>query len=722
LQKTLTEMDCKINIRDFSWSGGGNIVMSVLVLMAYTVMAQSDLPIHYDKKLYNNIATTVDLSKDSLLATAERANTKYSKDFAGYLFQTDFTTHNAGEWKHFSNEYDTWIFKVKIENVAGIALVLSHVKLSEGATLFIYNTLGIKGPYRKNDIAPSGILLMEYLPGDELIIELNIPVGSQMNDLVIKEISFTDNTQILPQFSKPENKRSESCYRCLTGDFWSDIKQSVVRIIAFHDGEALMCTGALINNTAQDAKPYILTAQHCIATQEDADRSIFLFNDEILNCNDGVVLQRSAMSGAVLRSTSYENDFTLLELYEHVPLGSHPYFAGWDITDTEIDHVSCIHHPLGDGKRISLCHQNVEVSSFDEDTKTRSENAFWHVPQWDEGITEGGSSGAPLFNGQQRIIGSLTGGQSSCGYPYHDYFARLSKGWNYFSDEVRQLQHWLDPISSHAKKIDGFDPFPNINVSCDTLLNITSGEGTTVMPYPKGEGFLSGCNSDGIADYAEAFKSEEGNLTGVQFYVGSVNIDAVGGVNIFVMNEKNSLPGDVIAQVYVPYSKLHLYFNYVEFYPYVHVSGNFFIAYSLTCSMDNTFALELAAWRLVASNTAYIKRLDEWHPLTNMSETWKGTSLYIQPILCKPKLKAGVKVEMVLYPNPASAQIIINLPTNEDKILNVQLLTIDGRISNANYHAYANSIVIDVAALMSAPYLLRVSTNKKAYTGRFVKL
>ncbi len=110
-----------------------------------------------------------------------------------------------------------------------------------------------------------------------------------------------------------------------------------------------------------------------------------------------------------MRSSSYENDFTLIELDHHVPFAFHPYFAGWNVTGQEENLVSCIHHPQAGVKRIAIEHEFVESSNYDvEGTVPRAGNAFWKVKQWDIGFTERGSSGAPLFDQQHRVVGTLS--------------------------------------------------------------------------------------------------------------------------------------------------------------------------------------------------------------------------------------------------------------------------------------------------------------------------
>ena len=44
------------------------------------------------------------------------------------------------------------------------------------------------------------------------------------------------------------------------------------------------------------------------------------------------------------------------------------------------------------------------------------------------GVTEGGSSGSPIFNQSKRIVGQLSGGSSTCNSPnYSDLYGKMSE-------------------------------------------------------------------------------------------------------------------------------------------------------------------------------------------------------------------------------------------------------------------------------------------------------
>jgi len=128
--------------------------------------------------------------------------------------------------------------------------------------------------------------------------------------------------------------------------------------------------------------------------------------------------------------------------------------------------VVCIHHPQGDVKKISIDNGPVTAEYqnpipldlhwlYDESLP----QAFWRVIKWETGTTEGGSSGSPLFNQNQLIVGNLTGGQADCSNSVNDYYSKFHMGWDYYSNYSKQLKHWLDPESTGITNLVGFNPY-----------------------------------------------------------------------------------------------------------------------------------------------------------------------------------------------------------------------------------------------------------------------
>jgi len=89
------------------------------------------------------------------------------------------------------------------------------------------------------------------------------------------------------------------------------------------------------------------------------------------------------------------------------------------------------------------------------------ENGFWEV-HWSEtesgyGVTEGGSSGSPIFDKYGYLIGTLTGGQAACNnQTAPDYYGKFSMHWASNGSEMdEQLSFWLDPINTGQMYLDG---------------------------------------------------------------------------------------------------------------------------------------------------------------------------------------------------------------------------------------------------------------------------
>jgi hypothetical protein len=156
----------------------------------------------------------------------------------------------------------------------------------------------------------------------------------------------------------------------------------------------------------------------------------------------------------VLRASNAGSDFALLELNDTPPANFNVQYAGWDRSDAEnaVSAATGIHHPGGDLKKI--CHE--------EDAPYHSTSGgaqVWYIDAWEDGVTEGGSSGSPLFNQDHRIIGQLFGGFAACSGTVNngqaDWYGRFGVSWNGNSANSR-LRDWLDPTNSNTTVLDGY--------------------------------------------------------------------------------------------------------------------------------------------------------------------------------------------------------------------------------------------------------------------------
>lgn len=226
----------------------------------------------------------------------------------------------------------------------------------------------------------------------------------------------------------------------------SNEKRSVAMILTSNN--VRWCSGAMVNNTAEDGKPYFLTARHC----NTSPNSIFMFNYESPDCSniDGPTSQ--TIQGCTVRVNWAPSDVTLVELSSIPPVGYFTYFSGWNASAAAADSVYGIHHPKGDIKKISFDNNAVIGASY-----TIGDTALnhWKILSWEVGTTEGGSSGSPLFNGDAQIVGQLHGGQANCANSVNDYYGKFAYSWNGENTPATALKFWLDPGNTGQTQVSG---------------------------------------------------------------------------------------------------------------------------------------------------------------------------------------------------------------------------------------------------------------------------
>jgi lysyl endopeptidase len=422
----------------------------------------------------------------------------------------NLSPENSGNWQILDNGVQIWQLKIRSKNAYSLSLICENFKLEKDVKLFIFSPdkKHLIGSFTENNNQPNGVFATVPIAGDELIIEINTPEKSNYGSFTISEIVH-DYKNVL----KTGYGASDYCnvnVNCAEGASWQKEKRSVMRILTSGSSSSWLCTGAMINNTAQDGKPYLLTAEHCVSSSIEASRSVFWFNYESPECNTAGNPPYKSISGSNFIAGGINLDFALLELSTAPPANYNVYFAGWNRSITPASKTVCIHHPQGDIKKISLSNVSPFINNYGGSYLA---NSHWNVPQWDKGTTESGSSGSPLFDQNGRIIGDLTGGRASCTYNFDDYYSRFDQSWDYHSDENRQLKKWLDPLKTNPLTLNGYEPeipSPGLDAKIIAILepiNLFCGE-TTITP----EIIIKNKGSVHLTSLTLNYKLESGNI------------------------------------------------------------------------------------------------------------------------------------------------------------------------------------------------------------------
>jgi hypothetical protein len=378
----------------------------------------------------------------------------------GYEWEVSWSPENSGTWQTLEDGSKLWQLGVACPEAVSISFEFSKFKLIDGARMFIWNEdrSAFKGSFTRENNKSYGTFGVGVLHDDFVVIELHVPAGTEdLNKVEIGKVvhgyrSILNHAEEMQEeYNRGPFGDSGNCninVNCPEGDDWQIEKRSVALIVS---GGFAICSGALVNNTAQDGTPYFLTANHCLGG--DVGNWVFYFNHESASCSGSNGPTNQSVSGSVLRASNGGSDVALLELDETPPADYNVQYCGWDNSDVEnVINTVGIHHPSGDVKKIC----------FDNDAPYHTNQggaAVWYIDEWEDGVTEGGSSGSPLFDQNHRIIGQLYGGFAACSGTVNngqaDWYGRFGVSWDGPSASSR-LRDWLDPLNSGATILDGW--------------------------------------------------------------------------------------------------------------------------------------------------------------------------------------------------------------------------------------------------------------------------
>jgi PKD repeat protein len=132
------------------------------------------------------------------------------------------------------------------------------------------------------------------------------------------------------------------------------------------------------------------------------------------------------------------------------------YWNGWNANTSPTTGGVSIHHPAGDIKKISTFSGNTVSTQWGNATGSHW-RVVWTANANGHGVTEGGSSGSPLFDNTGNIIGTLTGGSSYCtALSAPDQYGKMSFHWtNNGMPAIEQLKPWLDPANLNVLVFGG---------------------------------------------------------------------------------------------------------------------------------------------------------------------------------------------------------------------------------------------------------------------------
>lgn len=459
------------------------ITSAFLLLFIVNVSAQRSeggLPVSFDLLIENDYpaifmpSINIDSIKLADEQDAEISGKGIRPSKFGHEFETEIDMLVMGNW---TNVEGGRICRLKITSLEALSLnfIFSNFRLSEGGKLFIYsedrkNVLGAFTAKTSNNHV--NVFATDLIEGSSVVFEYFEPTTSTQAKIVISQVIHGYTSMMSSPFG------DASCHvsaGCPPGDPFCVEKRSVVKIIVGSQSGS----GVLINNTAEDLTPYILTAFHnadanrdgVISTSEKANINtwVFRFNYIDPSCPPIGAATYTSFAGADFRASYFPTDMLLIEMFTTPTPGDGVFYSGWSRVAGGMSPSkgTGLHHPEGAPMRISIDNDPLTFSSGGGPQPSCGfPNNFW-LAHFDVGLVQHGSSGSPIYNEDRLVIGQLWGycynscskGNDECWcvtQPRIGQYGRFDISWfgggNPLNPDDR-LSDWLDPIGTNPSTL-----------------------------------------------------------------------------------------------------------------------------------------------------------------------------------------------------------------------------------------------------------------------------
>lgn len=715
------------------------IVILLLFLFPEMVqgqISQGGLPIQIQKlkSILSDdmiILPSVDNEKLRKANAVDQGQLKLKPFHFAHPFDTNLNLKNSGKW-YSDGEIKVWQLRIRSAGAYSLNVIFGRYNLPENARLFIIGTIGgeIKGAYTSANNSESQVLAVEPLAGDELLIQYEEPAGVAFpGDIEITRVShdFMGIKAYDPRIPLGISGECNVNVNCDVANGDEEVKDAVCRILI--EGTDL-CTATLVNNTSLDGTPYLLTAYHCINTESAANATVFLFNFESPICTSIIGDVSRSLSGSSLKASFDSLDFALVRLVNPVPFVYHPYFAGWNRKNLAPSSSMTIHHPLGDIKKVAKDNDNAVTSRY---SSAYLASGAWRILKWDYGVTESGSSGCPLFDHNNQLVGTLTGGSATCLARTNDYFVKFALEWDYRKEKTKQLKTWLDPINSNVESIDGLSPNSGTKL-CSPVTNFKNNDSYAAIQILNGttkRGYFSGTNVAGFTDFAEQYKfSTSCEVQGISLGIAKVKTNStttLSFINVQVYSGINE-PTTLLYEQKFEINKLMADgMNYLKFLSPVKTTGTFYVTYNIQqLHQGDTLAVYMANRISDNTNSFFLKNNTGWVGYNTQNTGGNGSALLTELVACGIDLSTQIdsfenNIGAFFYPNPLSGNSSLTIRTKEmiDFPANTVVYDLLGKKQNVSVILNApNELMLNFSNQIPGIYFVHVVAGGRTIVGK----
>ncbi len=445
---------------------------------------------------------------------ADKEGQFLGKYLTGVVLEDEFDFFEMASVEVLSNGLTQWELSLAASDAKGLSVYFNDFHIPVGGKLFLetpegaFETIFQEGPVDASENNDHGRWVSGDIPGDVVKVvyrQSSSIVGEARLGIMGVGYYFRGVTR---------GGSSDPCevdVMCPEGDSWQCERDAAVRLTITQNGGIYFCSGAMVNNTDKDCRQLLLTAFHCADAVSTSEWAYFKvrFNFEYLECGGTISVNSHNRTGVIELSNSDDSstqgfsgsDFLIVEVEDPIISTWNAFYAGFNATGVTGHSGVGIHHPAGDRKKISN-YTSPLISTY-----VGAPGSHWRVTwvptETDHGVTEGGSSGSPIFDENHHIVGTLSSGASACsvggagggtGPDQPDYYGKMSYHWNGSNPivELDKLKYFLDPSGSGQQILygsyvgEGDQPCANFGACDETDIagEILESEGWSMSPNP----------------------------------------------------------------------------------------------------------------------------------------------------------------------------------------------------------------------------------------------
>lgn len=388
----------------------------------------------------------------------------------GQNHSTDLTLDNSGIWSTLPSGDRVWQLGIECPGALSVNFEFNTYVVPEGGRVFVYNPMGqVLGSFTAASNPGHTELGVDLMMGDRITIEYIEPAAAVgQGQLRIGQVThgYRDVLGMMKGFGDSGSCNNNAV--CPINVGYTDQIRSVAMLVSGGSG---FCTGQLMDNCAHDGTPYFLTANHCLVGNPGT--WVFRFNWQSPVCTPNTnAPTNQTVSGATLLASGAGSDYGFLELNTAPPASYNVFFTGWDKSGDTPPECRGIHHPSGDIKKFTI---NDDALGQANVNLGNGSAACWQIFDWEDGTTEGGSSGSGLWDENSRLVGQLYGGQANCSNNVNDYYGR-------FSVTYPNLTTWL---GSCGDTVDGSVGLAETSTTSNINVFPNPGSGSFTVGLPQ---------------------------------------------------------------------------------------------------------------------------------------------------------------------------------------------------------------------------------------------